>query len=118
MCPNRLHHFNKRFLLLTSTLSTNFLLKTSSDDKKLSDYVCKITKDITKSKGDTQDVLIGNVGDEMWSSTVNDIAACVRDENTVVVTDFKAVMREKTLRKAAVVVFSMRFMWSPSAGKI
>ena len=61
-------------LLLNSTLSTNLILKTPEKDKKLSNYVCKIIRDITKSKSDTQDVLVGNLGGKMWSSTVSEIA--------------------------------------------
>ena len=91
-------------LILNSPLSTNLILKTSQNDKKLSNYVCKITKDITKTKRDTQDVLIGNLGGEVWSSTVNDIAGCVGSETAVIVNDLTTTVTEKTLRKAAVVI--------------
>ena len=93
-------------LILNSTINTNFILKTSQNDKKLSNYVCKVTKDITKSKIDTQDVLIGNLGGELWSSTVNDIAGCVKSDTAVIVSDFKTSLTEKTLRKAALVVLT------------
>ncbi|CAG9811083.1 unnamed protein product [Chironomus riparius] len=65
------------FLILNLTLSTNFILKATQNDRKLSNYICKITKDITKAKNDTQDVLIGNSGGKLWSSTesfLSDIA--------------------------------------------
>ena len=96
--------------ILNSTLSTNFILKTSQNDKKLSNYVCKVTKDITKTKSDTQDVLIGNLGGEAWSSTVNDIAGCVGSENAVVVNNFSKLLTEQTLRKAAVGIVAMEFV--------
>jgi len=95
-------------LLLNSTFSTNFILKASSNDKKLSNYVCKIIKDITKSKSVTQDVLIGNLREKMWSSTINDIAGCVGDGNGVVVSDFKEALTEKTLRKATLMILTLK----------
>lgn len=94
-------------LLLHSTLSINFILKAPQNDKKLSNYVCKVTKDILKSKTDTQDVLIGNLGGKKWSSTVNDIAGCIGRGSAVVVSDFMATLKEDTLRKAAVVILTI-----------
>ena len=97
-------------LILNSTLSTNFIFKTSQNDEKLSNYVCKITKDITKTKSDTQDVLIGNLGGELWSSTVNDIAGCIGSDTAVVVSDFKSIVTEQTLRKAAVLILMFGYV--------
>ncbi|CAG9811086.1 unnamed protein product [Chironomus riparius] len=94
-------------LILNSTFSTNFILKTSQNEKKLSNYVCKVIKEITKAKNDTQDVLIGNLSGKLWSSTVNDIAGCVGQEAAVVLSDFKMLLKEKTLRKAAVIIIAL-----------
>ena len=94
-------------LIFNSTISTNFILKTSQNDKKLSNYVCKVTKDITRTKSNIQDVLIGNLGGELWTSTVNGIAGCIGSETAVVVSDFKSILTDKTLRKAAVVILTL-----------
>ncbi|CAG9811094.1 unnamed protein product [Chironomus riparius] len=91
-------------LIFNSTFSTKFILKTLQNDDKLSNYVCKVTKDIISSKSDTQDVLIGNLGGKMWSLTVNDITGCIGSLSAVVVTNFEDVMTEKTLNKAAVMI--------------
>ena len=48
--------------------------------------------------------MIGNLGGKVWSSTVNDIVQCIDDGKAVVVSDFKAVVKEKSLRKAAVAI--------------
>lgn len=99
----RLFRLFVAILVLNSTLNLGFILKTLQNNKILSNYVCKITKDIIKSKYDTQDVLIGNLGGKVWSSTVNEIAGCVKD-SVVVVSDFSKKMTEKSLRKAAIVI--------------
>ncbi|CAG9811081.1 unnamed protein product [Chironomus riparius] len=93
-------------LILNMTLSSNLILKTTQNDKKMSKYVCKVTKDIISSKSDTQDVLIGNLAGELWSSTANDIAGCVGSDNAVVFSDFKSFVIKKTLRKAAVIILA------------
>ena len=97
-------------LLLNSTLSTNLILKSSTDDEKLSKSICKITNDVINTKTDTQDILIGNLGGKVWSSTVNDIVKCIDDGNAVVVTDFNAKIVEKNLRKSAVVILTMEWL--------
>lgn len=97
-------------LILNSSLSTNFFLKTSSNDKKLPNYVCKVTKDIIKSKTDTQDILIANFGGKLWSSTVNDISGCIGNGSAVVISDFKSAPTEKTLKRAAVVILMFRLV--------
>ncbi|CAG9811090.1 unnamed protein product [Chironomus riparius] len=94
-------------LILNLTCSTNLIIKTLQDDKRLSNYICKITKDITKAKSDTQDVLIGNLGGNMWSSTINYIAGCVGSDTAVVLSGFKDVLTEKTLRKASVIILAL-----------
>ncbi|KAL7013021.1 hypothetical protein ACKWTF_015154 [Chironomus riparius] len=93
-------------LILNSVFSTNFILKTSQNSKKLSSYVCKVTKDIISSKSNTQDILIGNLGEKMWSSTVNDIAGCFGQDTAIVVSDFNSIVTEKTLRKATMVILT------------
>lgn len=76
----------------------------------MSKYVCKVTKDIISSKSDTQDVLIGNLAGELWSSTANDIAGCVGSDNAVVFSDFKSFVIKKTLRKAAVIILAVGYV--------
>lgn len=103
----------KAFMLLlllcifNRTFSMYFILKVSQNDKNLANYVCKITKDLQKSKTDTQDVLIGNLDDKSWTSTVNDIAGCIISDSAVVVSDFKKVLDEKSLKKAAIIVLAL-----------
>ena len=59
-----------KFIILTLfvfnlTVSTKFIQKATIDDQKLPKSICKITNDITSSKTDTQDILIGNVGSQV-----------------------------------------------------
>ncbi|CAG9811085.1 unnamed protein product [Chironomus riparius] len=91
-------------LILTTILSTT---ETLQIDQNLSNYVCKIIKDLLKSNSSTQDVLIGNIGGKMWSSTINYIAGCVGHKDAVVVSDFKKPLTEKTLRKASIIVLAL-----------
>lgn len=93
--------------IFNRTFSMYFILKVSQNDKNLANYVCKITKDLQKSKTDTQDVLIGNLDDKSWTSTVNDIAGCIISDSAVVVSDFKKVLDEKSLKKAAIIVLAL-----------
>ncbi|CAG9811092.1 unnamed protein product [Chironomus riparius] len=94
-------------IVCNSTLNINFILK---NDKKLSNYVCKVTKDIISSKSDTKDVLIGNLGGKVWSSTVNDIAGCVGQDSAVVASDFKEPLTVETLRKAIVIILAVGYI--------
>ena len=57
---------------------------------------------------DTQDVLIGNLGDQGWSQSVNDIIECIDDDKAVVVTDLKGIHQEKKLRKGSVIVLALQ----------
>jgi len=93
--------------LLNSSFGTYNHLKSSSDDQKLSKSICKITNDVTSSKIHTQDILIGNLGGKIWSSTINDIVQCIDDGSAVVIVDLNAVMEEKNLRKASVVILTL-----------
>lgn len=95
------------FCILNSSLSSSFTLKISQNDKLLSNSVCKIIKDISKSKTDTQDILIGNLGGNLWTSTINDITGCIGSDNSVVISNFKAALKEENLRKAAVIVMML-----------
>ena len=88
---------------LNSSLSTRFNLTSSIDHQNLPQSICKIINDVTKSKTDTQDIIIGNLqGNKL--SIIDDIIECVKDNTAIVVTDFKAKMTEKMLRKAAIVI--------------
>lgn len=92
--------------LLTSSLSTNLVTNSSLNLQKLPKIICKITNDITNSKPDTQDVIIGNLGGEIWSSTINMIAKCIDVDSAVVVSNFNKLITKQSLRKAEVVILS------------
>lgn len=87
--------------ILSSSFSS---LKNPQVDKMLHNYICKITKDITKSTNDTQDILIGNLDKSTKSSTVNDIVECIGADHPVVISDMVQPLTEKNLRKAAVMI--------------
>ena len=97
------------FYFLNSSLSTNFTLKSSTDDENLAKSICKITNDVINSRADTQDILIGNLGGQIWSSTINDIIQCIDDRNAVVLTDFKTKITEKSLKKASVTILALQW---------
>lgn len=94
-------------LILSSSLSNKMILKTTASGQNLSTNVCKITKDIIKSKTDAQDILIGNLGGKLWTTTLNDIAGCIGSDNSVIVNDFEEALTEKSLRKAAVIILAL-----------
>ena len=89
---------------LNSSLSTRFINASSIDHQNLPQSICKIINDVTKSKTDTQDILIGNLQGNNELSIIDDIIECVKDNTAIVVTDFKAKMTEKMLRKAAIII--------------
>lgn len=91
-------------LLLNSSLSTNITFKPSIDSQTLYKSICKITNDITSSKSDTKDILIGNLGGKIWSSTINNIVQCIDDETAVVVTDLQNKMSRNNLKKALLII--------------
>jgi len=70
--------------------------------------ICKIINDLTRLTNDTQDILIGNIGDRNWSQNVNDIIECIDDDKAIVVTDFKGIHQEKKLRKGSVIVVALQ----------
>ena len=47
---------------------------------------------------------------KVWSSTINDIAGCIGSETAVVVSAFSRPLTERTLRKAAVVIFTFKLI--------
>ena len=93
-------------LILNSTLSIHLLLGNLFDNEKFVNSICKITNDVANST-DKQDILIGNLGGKVWSSTINDIVQCIVLRNPVVITDFKTVVKERNLRKASVVILTL-----------
>jgi hypothetical protein len=96
------------FFVANSLYSTSFILDSSLSDQKLSQNVCKIINDVTKSSSDTQDILIGNLGSHTWSSTVNDIAECVNDDKALLVSDLRYRIEKENLRKFSIVVLVMQ----------
>lgn len=94
-------------LLLDSSFSTHDYLKSLIDDQKLPKVICKIINDITSSNNETHDILIGNLGEKIQSSPLNDFLQCIDDDSAVVVTDLRAITRNKHLRKASVIILVM-----------
>ncbi|CAG9810321.1 unnamed protein product [Chironomus riparius] len=90
--------------LLNSSRTLNVLQQLSSEDNKIINSVCKIVNDITESKNDTRDILVGYIGGNQWSQAVNDVAKCIADKKAVVMTDFLTIATESTLKKASVIV--------------
>lgn len=73
-----------------------------ADNHKLAKSICKITNDVRNSNNDSHDILIGNFGEKIWSSIINDIVLCTHGGNAVAVTDFKEKITEMKLRKVTV----------------
>lgn len=94
------------FCFLKSSFSFNSSLNFMIHNKKLQKSICNVVNDVTSSKTDTQDILIGNLGREAWTSTINDIVQCLSDGTAVVVSDFKQLINEKLLRKASLVILT------------
>jgi len=94
-------------LFINSSLSTNFIQKSLIDDQQLSKSICEITNDIINSKSDTQDILIGNLGGKIWSSTISDIIQCLSDNKAQVLSDFRTTIKKINLRKASVVILTL-----------
>ncbi|KAL7014266.1 hypothetical protein ACKWTF_015838 [Chironomus riparius] len=92
--------------LINSSISTDPILKSTTSHQKLPISICKITNDVISSKVYTQDILIGNFGSKVWLTTVNDIVECIDDRAAVVVTDFKTEIKEKSLRKASIIIMT------------
>jgi hypothetical protein len=88
----------------SSSFGMNYILNTANKDQKLTLNICKITKDIIISESNTQDILIANFGEKIWSSTINEIVQCVDEEAAVVITKLDTKITGKLLRKAKVVV--------------
>ena len=93
-------------LLFNSSLGNNLFIQSLPDDQNLPKSICKITNDVISSKNQTQDILIGNLGDKTWSSTVNEIIKCIDGETALVVTDLKTKITEKRLKKSPVVILA------------
>ncbi|CAG9799848.1 unnamed protein product [Chironomus riparius] len=85
------------------SFSLNPAPKPIRDDQKFSKSICKIANDITNSKTDTQDILIGNLGVKpiLWSPTVNNIVECIGSGSAVVISDFRQTFVDKLFRKAS-----------------
>ena len=90
--------------IFNSSLSTNFVLNPSIFDQNLSKSISKIANDATSTTTDTHDILIENLGGNIWSSTINEILKCIDDATAVVVTDLKAQMLSNVLKKAMVII--------------
>ena len=100
----RLLNLITAFILLNVLHGVDLLFLNPLIDKRLPDFVCKITQDIIKSNNHTQDVLIGNVSRIIRTSTINNIVKCLKDISPVVISDFQEPVIEKSLRKAAVII--------------
>ena len=101
-------------LFISLAHNENFISKKLSNDKRLSNYICNVTRNIIESKTDTQDVLVKNLGGEIWSSEINDIVGCIEDVSAVIVNDFDKVLTRVTLRKATVIILMMNIVTTVS----
>lgn len=90
--------------LLNSSLSLKFLEELTSGDEKLLSYICKVVDEVTGTRNDTQDILIGHIGGSRLSQVVNDVTQCIGGDKIVVITNFYTLVKEKKLRKASVIV--------------
>ena len=90
-----------------SSFSTNFILESLIIDQNLSKSICKITNDVTNSKSDTHDILIGDFGGQNGSLIVNDIIHCIDDGKAVVATDLRRIIKNEVLRKASVIILKL-----------
>ena len=92
-------------LIVNSAICVAKLIDTTINDDKLSKSVCKIANDITHSKTETQNVLLGNLGGKVMTSLVQDISGCVADKNPVVVlTTLQKKILERKLWKSSVII--------------
>lgn len=74
---------------LNSVSSASISSKMSIEDQNLSKSICMLTNDVINLKANTQDILIGNLGGKLWSSTIDDIIKCSRSKSAIVLTDFR-----------------------------
>ncbi|KAL7013823.1 hypothetical protein ACKWTF_015606 [Chironomus riparius] len=92
-------------LIVDAAICIAKLIHITLTDDKLSTSICKIANDITHSKVETQNVLLGTLGGKAMSLEVQDIAQCVADENPVVVlSTFHTKILERKLWKASVII--------------
>ncbi|KAL7014255.1 hypothetical protein ACKWTF_015827 [Chironomus riparius] len=102
-----LKFINLTLFVYIFTFSTNLVVESSLN--KIAPSICKIINEITSSTTDTQDILIGNLGGQSWSTTVNDIVKCIDDETAVVISDFKTKLTDDKLRKASIVILAVNW---------
>ena len=88
-------------------ICVDLLAQNQQDDQSISNFICKVTTDIIKTSAHTQDVLIGKFYNQSRTSVVNDIAECLNDVSSIVITDFKHPIMEKNLRKATVIIVEL-----------
>ncbi|KAL7042096.1 hypothetical protein ACKWTF_001028 [Chironomus riparius] len=92
------------------TFGANVLIHNSWKNSNMSNFVCKITKEIITTSSHTQDVLIANLGNQRRISVVNDICDCLKDDNPIVISDLQKPIKEKDLRKATVIVLEIEWI--------
>ena len=90
-------------LLLNLALKSN-LLSNSLEHGRVVESICKCVNEDAISRTDTNDILIANLGDKMWSTTVNDLAKCVESKSVVVLSNLNEVLRGQNLRKASMTI--------------
>ena len=88
-------------------LGANLLIQNSPENSKLSNYVCKITKEIINTSFHTQDILVGSLGNNSRISALNDIIECLNNENAIVIMDFQKPIIGRDLRKASVMILDI-----------
>lgn len=91
-------------ITFSSIFCSNYLQKSLIYNQNFQNIICKIANDVIRACGDTQDILIGNLFNQVWSPTTKDIIRCIDDGSPVVITDFMTRINENNLRKASVVI--------------
>ncbi|CAG9806900.1 unnamed protein product [Chironomus riparius] len=94
------------YIVINSTFTASYHSKHSSGNAKLVKSICETINDVVRTNSETKDIMIANLGSKVWSATLNDIMQCINDDNPVLLTDFHAVTKDKSLRKASIVILA------------
>lgn len=91
-----------------------FLPKASSHlivpatNNSISERACDLTKHILNNSKELKDVLILNVGGEIWKSTINDVTRCAANNQApvTVIQSLNSPAADQYLRQSAVVIMA------------
>ena len=94
-------------LLINSSSTLHSPILVANQNENLANFACKVTKDVVNSEPHTQDILIVNMAGNTHSVMINDITKCIGEGNSVILSDLKAPLIEKNLRKASLIILVM-----------